>query len=135
VLEALEHTIALLLLAGGVVHRAIEERPKEVHHARGAVVVGPASRVPGQVDRRGGRPVVAAVGREDLLATSVQTRESNGVFVRLGAAVGEEHLGRAVKGVVEDEFGRPVALGIAVLGRDRGQQLGLFGNRGDDFGC
>ena len=78
--------------------------------------------------------MITTVGREDLLATSVQTRESNGVFVRLGAAVGEEHLGRAVKGVVEDEFGRPVALGIAVLGRDRGQQLGLFGNRGDDFG-
>ncbi len=101
-LEVLERPVALFFFAGCVVRRAIEERTEEMHGARGAVVVGPAPWVPRQVDRRRSGAVVTAVRREDLVATGVQARHADSVLDRLGPAVGEEDLGGAVKGVVEN---------------------------------
>jgi hypothetical protein len=132
VLEALEGPGALFLLGAGVKDRAVEEGTEEVHDPGRADVVGPAPRVPGQVDRGRGGPVVAAVSGEDLLSTGVQAGHAHRVFDGLGAAVGEEDLGRPLEGVVQDEFGRPIALLVAVLGRDRAERAGLVLDSAND---
>ena len=66
--------LALLGLGGRVEGAAVEERAEEVHRAGRAVVVGPAARVAGDVDREVGAAVVRAVGREHLDAGPVCSR-------------------------------------------------------------
>ena len=61
-----------------------------VHDAGDAWLGGPAPRIAGERDRAGGRAVIRAVAREDLVATGVPARGLDGVLVGLGAAVGEE---------------------------------------------
>ena len=56
----------------------------------------------------------------------MQAGHAHGVLDRLGAAVGEEDLRRAVEGVVEDQLGRAVALLVAVLGCDGAEHVRLI---------
>ena len=65
-------------------------RIEKMDHARHPRFVGPAPGIAGQRAGAGGRAVIRAVAREDLVASGGQPRELDRVFVRLGAAVGEE---------------------------------------------
>ncbi len=77
-----QRALALLGLGGGVEVRAVQERPEEVDDAGVAVVVGPAPRVAGEVDRGVGAAVVRAVAGEHLVAAGVQTRHAHRVLDR-----------------------------------------------------
>ena len=119
----------------GVELRAVEERPVEVDDALGAVVVGPATRVAGEVDRRRRVAVVAAVAGENLAAAGVQARHPDGVLNRVRATIREKHVTETVaRGPLDDEPGglRPGRVGV--LRRDRREQGGLLGDRRDDLG-
>ena len=117
----------------GVERRAVEVRPEEVHDTAVAVVVGPAPRVAGQVDRRVGAAVVAAVAREHLVAPGVQPGHPDGVLDGVGAAVGEEDLVQVAGCALGDQPGGLGARVVGVLRRDRAQPGGLLLDRGDDL--
>ena len=70
------------------------------------------------------------------MAPGVQARHAHRVLDRLGAAVGEEDLGGAFEGAVEDELGGAVARLVAVLGGDRAQRRRLLlDRRAPPSGC
>ena len=69
--------------------------------------------------------MVTAIRGEYLVAPRVEPRHANRVLHRLGATIGEEHLGRIRKGMIDDEFGRSIALFIAVLGSDGAEHSSL----------
>ena len=93
----------------------------------------PAAGLTGQRDRRGGRTVVAAVGRQDLVATRVQPGHSHRVLVGLGAAVGEEDLVRATPGACAADRRRRLAAGVVREHRRHHAQLvGLVLDRLDE---
>ena len=78
-------------------------------------------RQPGSLGQRRGSPViviepprgavVAAVGGQDLVAAGVEAGHADGVLVRLGAAVGEEHHVEVAGRELGDEAGRLAAVG------------------------
>ena len=70
--------------------------------------------------------MVTAVRREDLVAPGVQARHAHRVLDRFGPTVGEEDLGGAVKGVIQNQLGGAIARLVAVLGRDRAQHARLL---------
>ena len=80
-------------------------------------------------DRGAGVAVVRAVRREDLVAPGVQARHPDRVLVRVGAAVGEEHLVEARRRVVDDAPGGLAAGEVHGRRRDGGEQLGLLADR------
>ena len=61
-----------------------------VHDAGDAGLGRPSPRIAGERDRAGGRAVIRAVARQDLVAAGVPARRLDRVLVGLGAAVGEE---------------------------------------------
>src|SRR5581483_9872845 len=65
----------------------------------------PAARVAGERERAGGRAVVAAVARDDLVAARVPAGEADRVLVRLGAAVREEGHVQVARRHLGDEAG------------------------------
>lgn len=72
--------------------------------------------------------------RDDLVATSGQSRHTDGVLVRIGPAVSEEHLGETVGCVIQDQLRRPGASLIGVRRSDRRKLGGLPLNRFDHPG-
>ena len=131
-LEVLERALALLGLGGGVERAAVEERAEEVDGPGRAVVARPAARVAGHVDREVGAAVVAAVGRQHLVAAGVQPRHAYGVLVGVGAAVGEEDVVEVAGGVARDQPGGLGAGAVGDGGRDRAEVRGLLLDRRDD---
>ena len=112
----------------------VEGRPVEV----GTPVVddtgrtrfgGPPPRVAGQGDRPGGGPVVGAVRGEHLVPTGVQPGHPDGVLVRLGAAVGEEHAVEVARRQLRDQSRRLAAGVVGEAGCDRGQPPRLLLDR------
>ena len=99
VLEVLEGALALLGLGRGVELRAVEEGPEEVDDAGGAGVGREAPGVTGEVDAQVGAAVVRAVAAEHLGPTGVDAGHAHGVLDGLGAAVGEEDVAEALRGV------------------------------------
>ena len=100
--------------------RPVQVRAEEVH-VPGGELVRPPPRVAGGGDRRPGVAVVGAVEAEHLAAAGVQPGHPDRVLVRVGAAVGEEHLLQAVRGQRRDPGGRLAPHVVGVLRRDRGQ--------------
>src|SRR5699024_6163557 len=78
----------------------------EVDDALGRIVVGEATGVAGDIDGQLGAAVVAAVGREHLRPSRVQPGHADRVLVRVGPAVGEEHVVEIARGALGDESGR-----------------------------
>ncbi len=125
VFEVRECSLGLLGLGGRVEMRAVEERAEEVHDAAVAVVVGPAPRVTGQVDRGVRAAVVRAVPAQHLVPAGMQTRHAERVLVGVGTAVGEEDLVQLAGGALRDQS-RGLGAGVVrVLGSDRAQRGGL----------
>ena len=79
----------------------------------------------------GGRAVVAAVGGEHLVPAGVQPGHPDRVLVRLGAAVGEEHLVQVARRQLGDQPGRLAALVVGERRRDGAQRRRLLLDRGD----
>ena len=131
--QVLQRALALLGLGAGVERRAVEERAEEVHGAGRAQVVGPAPGVAGGVDRGVGTAVVAAIGRQHLVAAGVLAGHPDRVLDRLGPAVGEEDLAHVVRCPLDDQPGRFAPGRVGVLRGNRGQELGLLLDRRHDL--
>lgn len=104
VLEVSQRTLALLFLGGCGELGAIQVRGEEVHVAA-RVVVGLTAPVTGGADGRTGVAVVAAVGRQNLVAASEQAGGAHRVFIGVGASVGEEHLVEAFRSAAGHQGG------------------------------
>ena len=135
-LGALEHDLLLepieRLLGGvlGPIRPAVGV--EDAHDPRhGRVLVGPPSRIPGEVGRQVGGAVIRPVSHHDLLAPRVGLGDPDRVLVRLGPAQGEEgllHVARPQRGELLAEE-RPGLVGGE--GRDVGKRLPLLGDRVD----
>src|SRR4029077_2495101 len=106
---------------------------EHAHHTRDAGLCGPAARVAGERDRAGGRTVVRAVARDDLVPSGVPARKLDGILVRFGAAVREEgHLE-----ITWGDLGKQACECGARLGghgwADRAELLRLLLDRRDDL--
>ena len=132
-LEMFERALRLLGLGAGVELAAVQERAEEAHDAAVGVVVRPAARVAGHVDRGVGAAVIRAVARQHLVAAGVQPGHPHRVLVGVGAAVGEEHLVQLTGGALGDQPRRLRAGVVDVLRRDGAQLGGLGLDGGDDF--
>ena len=119
-----ERPLALLGVVGGVERRAVRVGPPELDDAGQPRLAAPAAGVAGHRDRPGRGAVVAAVGREDLVAAGVQPGHADGVLRGLGAAVGEEHHVEVAGRQLADQ---PGGLAAGVVGVDRGDRAELVG--------
>ncbi len=112
---------------------AVGVRVEHPHDAGQSRLGGPAARVAGERDSAGGRTVVAAVARDDLVAARVPAGELDRVLVRLGAAVREERHAE----VARRHFRQELPEAGARLGRhrrpDRRELLRLVLDRLDDL--
>src|SRR5919205_1840874 len=89
--QVVQGTLRFLFRRFGPELGAVEVRAEDVDVAAG-IFVGNAPPVTGGHDRRAGVAVVGAVPGDDLVSPGVQPGHPDGVLVRVGAAVGEEHL-------------------------------------------
>ena len=121
VLEVSERPLRLLGLGRRVEVRPVGVGRHEVDDALSGVVVGEPARVAGDVDGQLRAAVVAAVGREHLRPTGVQSGHPDRVLVRVGPTVREEHMVEVARGAFGDESGRLGAGVVDVLRRDRAQ--------------
>ncbi len=133
-LEVLQGALAFLLFGGGVERRAVEVGREEVDRAGAAGVAGPAAGVAGEVDRELGAAVVRTVGGEDLVAAGVEPGHPDGVFVGVGAAVGEEDPVQFPRSAFGDQP-RGFRPGVVDIARGDGAQLrSLRGDGSNDGG-
>ena len=95
---------------------------------------GPAARVTRERDGSGGRTVVAAVGRQDLVPPGVQARHPDRVLVGVGATVGEEDGVEVSRGDLRDEPGGLATRVVGKARRDGAELGGLLLDRGDELG-
>src|SRR5208282_4169236 len=65
-------------------------RIEHMNDARNARLRGPSARIAGKTHRPSGCAMIRTITRQDLVATSEEARDLDGVLVGLGAAVGEE---------------------------------------------
>src|SRR6202050_4921388 len=65
-------------------------RIQHMNHARNARLRGPSPRIAGKAHRSSGRAVIRALARHDLVASSKEAGNLDGILVRLGAAIGKE---------------------------------------------
>ena len=132
--QVLECPTAFFGLGGGMKRTSIEKWAKEVHDASSCSVTRPTTVVTGQVDRRRRRAVVAAIGRQDLVAARVEASHPDGVFNRFGPAIGEEHLVERSRSPLCNQASRFRALVVRVLGSNRAELGCLSLNRSHHLG-
>ena len=104
-------------------------RVQHVHDAADPGLVRPPAGIAGELHRSRGRPVVAAVAREDLLAAGHELGDLHRVLVRLGAAEREEHLVHVARHEARELLPQDRAALERHERRDVGQLRGLLRDR------
>ena len=129
-LQVVQSTLRLLLDSLRPELGTVGERSEEVHVTARVFVRHPAP-VPRRPDRRTSVAVIRTVLRQDLVAPGDDARHPDSVLVRVGTAVGEEHLVEYAPRLLEDALGRLAASKVRVAGRDHREHIRLLLDRRD----
>ena len=132
-LQEVKCPFGLLFWRGRPVFRAVEVRTEDVLVAA-RVLIRDASPVASRHDGRPGVAVVRAVERDHLVASGVDARHTDGVFVGVSSTIREEDLVELLRSVRQNLLRRQRAHVVRVCRSHGGQNIRLGLNRRNHLG-